>query len=177
MKFTYILLCLLNIANGLQQPRPYVPDIHKRNLMNNVLLSTAGLSCGPMAGVFLYYFMPSIDNNSDDGTIALDKDGNEIIIDNWIKSHKPNSRNLVQGINGDPYYLIRTNDNIETFALNAIYTHLGCVVPWNEAEQKFICPCHGSKGNVIRGPAPRSLKQADVFIENSGKIKLKLNNI
>ena len=107
MKFTYILLCLLNIANALQPTKQYVPDIHKRNLMNTVLLSTVGASCGPMAGIFLYYFLPPVTNNNDDGTIAIDKDGNEIIIDNWIKSHKPNSRNLVQGINGDPYYLIR----------------------------------------------------------------------
>lgn len=37
-------------------------------------------------------------------------------------------------------------------------THLGCVVPWNKAENKFKCPCHGSQydanGMKIRGPAP-----------------------
>jgi len=39
-----------------------------------------------------------------------------------------------------------------------VCTHLGCVVPWNQAEKKFICPCHGSQyndqGRVVRGPAP-----------------------
>lgn len=42
--------------------------------------------------------------------------------------------------------------------INAVCTYLGCVVPWNAAENKFICPCHGSQynnqGRVVRGPAP-----------------------
>ena len=40
----------------------------------------------------------------------------------------------------------------------------GCVVPWNNAENKFMCPCHGSQynnqGKVVRGPAPLSLALA-----------------
>lgn len=40
-------------------------------------------------------------------------------------------------------------------------THLGCTVPWVEAEENFHCPCHGSifdkKGQVLAGPAPRPL--------------------
>ena len=43
-------------------------------------------------------------------------------------------------------------------------THLGCVVPWNRAANKYMCPCHGSQyaptGKVVRGPAPLSLALA-----------------
>lgn len=65
----------------------------------------------------------------------------------------------------DATYLIVTNEgNIESYGLNAVCTHLGCVVPWNKAENKFMCPCHGSQynaeGKKIRGPAPLSLALA-----------------
>jgi cytochrome b6-f complex iron-sulfur subunit len=41
-------------------------------------------------------------------------------------------------------------------------THLGCSVPWNSAEDRFHCPCHGSLYDkhtavVLGGPAPRPL--------------------
>ncbi len=39
--------------------------------------------------------------------------------------------------------------------------HLGCTVPWVDAEHRFNCPCHGSiyneRGEVLAGPAPRPL--------------------
>jgi cytochrome b6-f complex iron-sulfur subunit len=51
-----------------------------------------------------------------------------------------------QGLKGDATYLIVKEDkSIEKYGLNAVCTHLGCVVPWNKAENKFICPCHGSQ--------------------------------
>jgi Rieske Fe-S protein len=63
------------------------------------------------------------------------------------------------GFQGDPTYLVVEKDRVlATYGINAVCTHLGCVVPWNQAEKKFICPCHGSQyndqGRVVRGPAP-----------------------
>lgn len=60
---------------------------------------------------------------------------------------------------GDPTYLVVEKDKtLASYGINAVCTHLGCVVPWNSAENKFICPCHGSQynnqGRVVRGPAP-----------------------
>lgn len=64
----------------------------------------------------------------------------------------------MQGLKGDPTYLIvEGSDAIGSYGINAICTHLGCVVPWNAAANKFMCPCHGSQydatGKVVRGPA------------------------
>jgi len=42
-------------------------------------------------------------------------------------------------------------------------THLGCAVPWSDAEDRFHCPCHGSQYDkrtavVLRTPAPKPLQ-------------------
>ena len=54
--------------------------------------------------------------------------------------------------------------------LSPICPHLGCSIPWNEAKQEFICPCHnavfGKDGSRISGPAPRSMDDLESKIEN-----------
>ncbi|NWJ96511.1 MAG: ubiquinol-cytochrome c reductase iron-sulfur subunit [Chloroflexi bacterium] len=54
-----------------------------------------------------------------------------------------------------------------------ICTHLGCMVPWVEAENQFHCPCHGStftaEGVVTKGPASRNFDQYKLAIKD-GKL-------
>lgn len=51
-------------------------------------------------------------------------------------------------------------------AVSAICTHMGCRVAFNDAEQSWDCPCHGSRfdldGAVLNGPATRALPAVDV---------------
>ncbi len=46
-------------------------------------------------------------------------------------------------------------------AIYKVCTHLGCIYTWVDANDRFECPCHGSKyrldGRRIEAPAPRSL--------------------
>ena len=48
-------------------------------------------------------------------------------------------------------------------ALSAICPHMGCTVHWNNAEESWDCPCHGSRfdisGSVIEGPAFHGLER------------------
>ena len=57
------------------------------------------------------------------------------------------------------FWLSRTEEGVR--AIYKVCTHLGCLYNWQEQDNKFICPCHGSqfeKSSVfIQGPAPRSL--------------------
>ena len=172
----------INSFSNTINPNVFIPDIEKRKLMNSILLTSVYGSCGTLAACYLNFFVPpGLNNDKNSGLIAKDKNGDDIIKSDWVKTHSYPSRALVQGLKGDAYYLITTKneqgkEGIEKYALNAVCTHLGCVVPWNVAENKFMCPCHGSQydttGKVIRGPAPRSLALANVEEENE-KIMLK----
>ncbi|MCK6578827.1 MAG: Rieske 2Fe-2S domain-containing protein [Anaerolineae bacterium] len=46
-------------------------------------------------------------------------------------------------------------------ALYGVCTHLGCLPKWSDTNNRFECPCHGSKfelnGKYLEGPAPRSM--------------------
>jgi cytochrome b6-f complex iron-sulfur subunit len=63
------------------------------------------------------------------------------------------------------YWLSHTEQGV--VALSMVCTHLGCLFKWVDANNRFECPCHGSKfttdGTYIEGPAPRSL---DRFVMN-----------
>ena len=164
-------MIMITISNALVNKSP-VPDIKKRQLMNSILLNSVYTSCGPLLFGYLNFFYPIQSSNNEGGILCKDREGNDVLLNSWLKDNPPPSRNLVQGINGDPYYLISTSDtSIEKYGLNAICTHLGCVVPWNKAENKFMCPCHGSQyneqGKVIRGPAPKSLALSNIEISEN----------
>jgi menaquinol-cytochrome c reductase iron-sulfur subunit len=61
-------------------------------------------------------------------------------------------------------------------ALSAICPHLGCSVSWNNAEAKFVCPCHGGvfapDGTCRSGPPPRSLDSLETKV-SAGKLMVK----
>ncbi len=139
-----------------------VPDMGRRQFMNLLTFGTiTGIAAGALYPV-VSYFIPKSAGGAGGGLTAKDKLGNDIVASDFVAAHQPGDRTLAQGLKGDPTYLIITEDKeIASYGLNAVCTHLGCVVPWNGSENKFICPCHGSQynseGKMVRGPAPLSL--------------------
>ena len=146
---------------------PFVPDMDRRKLMNSILLGSVGLNVAGLAVPYIAFFVPRTDGGAGGAFAATDALGHNVTVSGWLATHQAGDRSLVQGLKGDPTYLIVKEDKtIENYGLNAICTHLGCIVPWNKAENKFMCPCHGSQydktGKVVRGPAPLSLALAHV---------------
>jgi len=149
-----------------------VPDMGKRNVMNLLLVGAIGLPATSLVGGYAYFFVPPSAGGGGAGQAAKDKNGNDVKSKEWLKTHLAGDRTLSQGLKGDATYIIVKDDgSIENYGLNAVCTHLGCVVPWNKAENKFKCPCHGSQynneGKVIRGPAPLSLALAHANINEA----------
>jgi cytochrome b6-f complex iron-sulfur subunit len=59
-------------------------------------------------------------------------------------------------------------------------THLGCAVPWNDAEDRFHCPCHSSEYDkrtavVLRLPAPKPLQLFHITENVEGQLVVDTN--
>lgn len=65
-------------------------------------------------------------------------------------------------------FIVRREDGF--LALSQKCTHLGCLVPWDEARASFRCPCHGGAydrdGLVTGGPPPRPMDLVGLRIVN-----------
>jgi glycine/D-amino acid oxidase-like deaminating enzyme/nitrite reductase/ring-hydroxylating ferredoxin subunit len=61
---------------------------------------------------------------------------------------------------------LRRDEDGRLTALSGRCTHLGCAVAFNDDEQTWDCPCHGSRfavdGSVVQGPATEPLQSLPV---------------
>jgi len=149
----------------------FVPDMQRRQLMNFVAIAATIIPVGVLLGGYIWYLVPPTKGGAGGAVLAGDVTGAPVSFDGWMKTHKASSfPELVQGLNGEPTYIITTDTGIKDFGINATCTHLGCVVPWQQSALKFICPCHGSQydpnGKVVRGPAPLSLALAHTLVQD-----------
>ena len=65
-------------------------------------------------------------------------------------------------------------------AISRICPHLGCRVNYNEKDNIFVCPCHGSffttEGEVKHGPALKNLPKLPVTFSREKGYIVTLNN-
>jgi cytochrome b6-f complex iron-sulfur subunit len=146
-------------------------SLSRRQLLNfltgSVIASTAGAALYPVAK----YFIPPPESNAGGAIIAKDKLGNPIPA-SQILAEPAGTRALVAGLAGEPTYLtVKEDRTLENVGIVDNCTHLGCTFPWNEIDQEFQCPCHGSRysadGSVLRGPAPLPLKLVQVAVQEN----------
>lgn len=70
------------------------------------------------------------------------------------------------------FWLSNTNNGL--YALSMVCTHLGCLFKWVPTNNRFECPCHGSKFTpngekiVVEGPAQRNLDRFVITVTTPG---------
>ena len=74
---------------------------------------------------------------------------------------------------GGRFFLLRAPGGI--VAAYAKCTHLGCIVPFSDAEDRFHCPCHQSQYDkhtavVLYGPAPKPLQLFHITETDTGLV-------
>ncbi len=146
-----------NAEENNQVNRP--PTVSRRQFLRWGWRGAAGLVC-----VELFWMLGSLlkFRRKNEIFVAQEQYVDAGLIDSFV----PGS---VTAVPAGQFYLSRQVDG-SLLALSKTCTHLGCSVPWDAQQQKFICPCHGSsfngKGEVLTGPALRPLDYYTVRIEN-----------
>ncbi len=81
-------------------------------------------------------------------------------------NHLSSGEGKIFEINNEKCAVSRDEHNKLHF-VSAVCTHMKGIVAWNNAEQTWDCPCHGSRftpqGTVIEGPATSDLKEKTPF--------------
>jgi menaquinol-cytochrome c reductase iron-sulfur subunit len=72
-------------------------------------------------------------------------------------------------------YVLPAKDGVLQ-VLSPVCPHLGCSVQWQQAQDMFLCPCHGgtfsANGERLGGPPPRSMDTLESKVEN-GTLKVR----
>jgi cytochrome b6-f complex iron-sulfur subunit len=142
-----------------EEPPPPAPKgVTRREFLNYVWGTSMALFLVQFGGITWFFSMPRFRAGEFGGKI--DVRAEEFPATNAA----PVANNLGK------FWLVQTDAGINT--LYKICTHLGCIYPWNEAANRFACPCHGSQfhlnGDWIAGPAPRNLDRFKFEVLDAG---------
>jgi glycine/D-amino acid oxidase-like deaminating enzyme/nitrite reductase/ring-hydroxylating ferredoxin subunit len=167
-------------------PADYIPFIGTSPLQKNVFIATGfsadGLIYGTAGSMIISDLITGVMNPwaktfdpvrlspiASMKTIKGNLDVTANLISDYIlKSHDEELSSIRKGesrivnYNKEKAAAFRDNDD-RLHVVSAACPHMGCIVHWNNAEQSWDCPCHGSRfdvdGKIIEGPAFNDLKQ------------------
>lgn len=139
--------------------------ITRREFLYYIWGASIALFTAQFTGLLIWFLIPRFREGEFGGRFTLAVD--EVPDVNAAPVDRPDGRfwlvNLDSSQPNERMYMA-SDENAPITGVAAIYkvcTHLGCIYTWTAANQRFECPCHGSKyrldGRRIEAPAPRSL--------------------
>jgi cytochrome b6-f complex iron-sulfur subunit len=136
---------------------PATPGDTRRRFLWQVWLALAGVAV--LEGIWIVFDFLRPRSQETAG-------GKTIVVAGPVDQFEPGS---VTAFPEGRFYLTRLADG-GFLALSRQCTHLGCTVPWEADQGRFLCPCHASafdqRGDVLSPPAPRALDLFPIRIEN-----------
>ena len=162
---------------------PPVPPMTRREFLYYIWAASMALFLAETGGAILWFAVPRFKAGEFGGVFDLDiaavppVDSGPVAFDSgrfWLVNNGPKELDHQYTYNGDK---LKT-DYPQQPGVKALYkvcVHLGCLYKWVPTNDRFECPCHGSKylptGIRVDGPARRNL---DVFViqavDASGKV-------
>jgi len=153
--------------------------ISRREFLYYIWGASIALFTAEFAGLLVWFLIPKFREGEFGGKFTFPI--GEIPGINDAPADKPEGRfwlvNLDTANPDGQERMSRASDEPEDIkgvaAIYKVCTHLGCIYSWNGPNQRFECPCHGSKyrldGRRIEAPAPRSLDRFKVEILNANR--------
>lgn len=162
-------------AQALQAP--VVAPLSRREFLYYIWGASMTLFMAQMGGAILWFAFPRFKEGEFGGIITVPVTDIPAV-DSGPKD-LPDARvwlvNLGGGRVGDPRQPVDYPVQTGVKALYKICVHLGCLYKWAPANDRFECPCHGSKyltsGSRVDGPARRNLDTFPIeFVDADGKV-------
>lgn len=152
--------------------------ISRREFLYYIWGASIALYLAQFAGLLVWFLIPRFREGEFGGSFVVPVDGIPNI--NEPPENYPDGRfwlvNLDSNEPNDLFALAPDEQGETIKGVAAIYkvcTHLGCIYAWTPANNRFECPCHGSKyrldGRRIESPAPRTLDRFQLTFLDSNR--------
>lgn len=140
---------------------PASPPVTRREFLHYLWIASMALTLAGSTGGVLWFAYPKFREGEFGGVFPVSA------------AALPGAEAAPEDHPDGRFWLVNTGSGI--LAIYKVCTHLGCLYKWVPSNDRFECPCHGSKyekdGTWIEGPAPRSLDRFVVqVVDDNGDV-------